>query len=506
MIANKKSLSSSKALSDYAERKKESMERANKLRQERNAKEYNSGPIKSSGISARRSGDDSNGSAITYPIGGSIIQREVLPQMPSLAERFIPEDLKNPTVLQTRIYNPVTVSFSANARSSIIGGSVFLSPPSDPAGFQYDLSDRPTVCSAMNAERLELVFGSSDHALYSVGLNGPKRKITKLYSKKYGHTDWVTGCSYLPNHRIVSCGMDGKICYWSLDKRKCDDLIGHEGSVSKVICDQTYNVCFSCGYDKRILGWNLDSSISNPALEFCGHEAPVLEICHQSNFLISGARDGSVFLWDVYSGELLNRYKAHPGQPTFLQFLGPSINGSSVNSSGIFVSAGTDGFVKLFDPRERNSVLRVAAHCDKRRNVSAAVSCVDILSSSSTAAAQHCRLVTGGADSTVRIFDLRLTPLDSSKTTSASEGSTMPISSWSHSRNSVYSVTAVGEDCVFTGDGVGMLFCYNVLSGALCYGIGASQNSAVKSIHALGANKVVAAGEDGKALLFEYSV
>ena len=75
-------------------------------------------------------------------------------------------------------------------------------------------------------------------------------------------------------------------------------------------------------------------------------------------------------------------------------------------------------------------------------------------------------------------------------------------------RNCVYSLCAIGDSCVFVGDGVGMMFCYDVLSGsersALKYGIQASSSGAVRCIVPVGNGSVAAAGEDGKILIFSY--
>ena len=117
----------------------------------------------------------------------------------------------------------------------------------------------------LSVANLFVVIGSSDHALYSINVIDAKRKHVTMYNKKYVHTDWVTGCCYLPDGRVVSCAMDSKICMWSRDRRSCVDLFGHQGSISKVVSDAQFNTFFSCGYDGKILGWNLSSS-SPPSL------------------------------------------------------------------------------------------------------------------------------------------------------------------------------------------------------------------------------------------------
>lgn len=51
----------------------------------------------------------------------------------------------------------------------------------------------------------EAVVGSADHGLKVFALDTCKQR-RNLYTKKFGHTEWVTTCCYLPDGRIVSGG------------------------------------------------------------------------------------------------------------------------------------------------------------------------------------------------------------------------------------------------------------------------------------------------------------
>ena len=100
---------------------------------------------------------------------------------------------------------------------------IYLNPPIDSCGMLYDISDRPILCSSMTHK--EIVFGSADHALYSIPLTShtntktsaikPSRLSSNssssdvnnnvmsmssyitMYSKSFGHTDWVTSLAHL---------------------------------------------------------------------------------------------------------------------------------------------------------------------------------------------------------------------------------------------------------------------------------------------------------------------
>jgi hypothetical protein len=38
--------------------------------------------------------------------------------------------------------------------------------------------------------------------------------MRELFSKNYGHSEWVTTCAHLTDGRLLSGGMDSKLCLW----------------------------------------------------------------------------------------------------------------------------------------------------------------------------------------------------------------------------------------------------------------------------------------------------
>ena len=98
---------------------------------------------------------------------------------------------------------------------------------------------------------------SADHGLHIYNTRTGKR-TKNLYNKRYGHTDWVTTCAFLQDGRILSGSMDKRLCLWDKGVVQCKDLVGHNGSISKVKVDHR-NVAISSGYDSSLLVWNLDN-------------------------------------------------------------------------------------------------------------------------------------------------------------------------------------------------------------------------------------------------------
>ena len=105
-----------------------------------------------------------------------------------------------------------------------------------------------------------------------------------MYGKRTGHTEWVTSVAHLPDGRVLSVGMDGKLCIWGHDRRTVSEIMAHRGSISKVAADTFYNVGVTCGYDKNLYLWKFGSgtnprfptSTKAPVVTFAGHDNPVL--------------------------------------------------------------------------------------------------------------------------------------------------------------------------------------------------------------------------------------
>lgn len=127
------------------------------------------------------------------------------------------------------------------------------------------------------------------------------KQIRQLYAKQYGHCDWVTTCAFLKDGRVLSGGMDKLLCLWDAKVVKCQNLTGHNSSVSKAKVDSN-NVAVTAAYDASLLVWNLDTLECLTGL-FNGHKDAVMEFEWFNSLVVSGARDGSMAMWDVNTGK-----------------------------------------------------------------------------------------------------------------------------------------------------------------------------------------------------------
>lgn len=114
---------------------------------------------------------------------------------------------------------------------------------------------------AMNPGANEAVVGSCDHGLKVIDVDKVKKK-RELYNKKYGHAEWVTSVTYTRDGRVLSAGMDSKLCLWDARAVKCSDLTGHTASISKVMASSTEDIAISSSYDKTLMVWDTKSGRS----------------------------------------------------------------------------------------------------------------------------------------------------------------------------------------------------------------------------------------------------
>lgn len=77
----------------------------------------------------------------------------------------------------------------------------WLRGPINESGSLCDICDQPIVCMSVNPNVDEFVVGSTDHALYVYEME-TCTKSRQLYSRDYGHTEWVTCVEYLSDGRV----------------------------------------------------------------------------------------------------------------------------------------------------------------------------------------------------------------------------------------------------------------------------------------------------------------
>jgi WD40 repeat protein len=102
----------------------------------------------------------------------------------------------------------------------------------------------------------QVVTGSADHGLRIYNVNTGAH-VRQLFNKNFGHKEWVSCVDITNDGRVVSGGMDGMLCLWDRRAVRCNNLTGHNGTISTLMVDER-DVAISGSYDKSCVVWDLN--------------------------------------------------------------------------------------------------------------------------------------------------------------------------------------------------------------------------------------------------------
>lgn len=323
----------------------------------------------------------------------------------------------------------------------------------------------PVLC--MDANRDIVVTGSTDHGLRVYSLTTGKQH-KELYNKSYGHTEWVTCVSILPDSRVVSGGMDSKICLWEAVGVKCKYLSDHSGSISHLKCDDK-GVLLSSSYDSSIRIYDMNHSVSSVGV-LCGmHKGPVTTFEWTNSLCASAGRDGEVCVWDINEEKCLQKIKLHNGQISKIKFHSDDSNTNLIITAGM-----NDGVLSAVDMRSNTKVFSKRVH-------SGAINFMD--------SNQSNLIITGSADKTIKLMDI---------TKSFDELGKM---------KSTDSITCgdLYESILAVGCADGNLLAYNIDTLDCMYGYGVDNKGTVKNVKIIPEKKkIITSGDSGHGMILLY--
>jgi WD40 repeat protein len=178
-----------------------------------------------------------------------------------------------------------------------------------------------------------------------------------------GHEERVRSVAFSPDgNKIVSGGGDGTIRLWDTSGNPIGQpFTGHQGYVSSVAFSPDGKTIVSGGGDKTIRLWNTSGNpIGHP---FKGHQGSVRSVAFSpdGNKIVSGGGDGTIRLWDTSGNPIGQPFTGHQGSvrtgvytPDIVTFIDGG--GDPVTTSVAFspdgnkiVSGGGDGTIRLWD-------------------------------------------------------------------------------------------------------------------------------------------------------------
>jgi transcription initiation factor TFIID subunit 5 len=143
-------------------------------------------------------------------------------------------------------------------------------------------------------------------------------------------------------HYFVSGGSDRTARLWLTDHiRQQRIFAGHDQDVDCVCFHPNSAYVFSASSDKTVRMWAITTG--NAVRMFTGHTGNVTAMeCSRDGKILASADDaGSIFLWDLASGRLLKRMRGHGKGGIW------SLSWSV--ESTVLVSGGADGTVRIWD-------------------------------------------------------------------------------------------------------------------------------------------------------------
>lgn len=128
-----------------------------------------------------------------------------------------------------------------------------------------------------------------------------------------GHDDWINAIAISRDERIaVSAGQDGKIIVWNFETlEKIRELTGHDGAVTCIALNENGDYAVSGGADKSLRVWDI---AAGKAIRLCrGHRESVttVSVSGDGRFALSGSTDNSVRFWYLGAGRCLTTLEGH---------------------------------------------------------------------------------------------------------------------------------------------------------------------------------------------------
>lgn len=343
----------------------------------------------------------------------------------------------------------------------------YTNPISNPNGPSSDIAlapehGGPILC--MDANKDIVVTGSTDHGLrvYSL-LTGKQQK--ELYNKNYGHTEWVTCVTILPDSRIVSGGMDSKICIWEPVGVKCKYIMDHTGSISNIKCDEN-GVLLSSSYDSSIRIYDLNSSTNSLSTLSGVHKGAVTDFEWKNSLCVSAGRDGIIGIWDINQEVCINSHKVHNGQMNRIKFHSDECDTNLIITAGM-----NDGVLSAIDMRSNTKVFSKRIH-------SGSINFMDSNKSN--------LIITGSVDKTIKILDI---------TKNFEELGKMKAT------DSIF-CGDLYESTLVVGCGDGNILAYNLNTMDCLYGYGVDNKGVVKNVKIIAdKKKIITSGESGQGMI-----
>ncbi|KAJ3062203.1 hypothetical protein HDU99_005294, partial [Rhizoclosmatium hyalinum] len=206
-----------------------------------------------------------------------------------------------------------------------------------------------------------------------------------------GHSRWIR-CLALGNGRLFSASWDNSVREWDLETGLCVRVFEgvHESGVNSVLVDEANIRLYSASEDRIIAVYDLNSGEVIDRWEASGGIIALhhIQLNGDLGYIAAASDNGTIGLWDASSGELVDSSPSSSNEVTSL-FL----------TAGRLFSAGNDKLVTEWDVSSMVKGRTFRGH-------SAYVSCLTGTEGESEGVPGGPRLFSGGWDGSVKVWDL----------------------------------------------------------------------------------------------------
>ncbi len=175
-------------------------------------------------------------------------------------------------------------------------------------------------------------------------------KSGKVLKEIKAHREPVFDIELSHNGKLLaSTAWDGVISLWNTETWERYNYIYNEGSSTYTLSFTENDAYLAVGMlDKTLKLWEIETK--RFVKEFVGHTNNVTSIEINGNEILSTSWDGSIILWDLYSGLIKQRF-----------FAEKSVFGASVIGDQI-ITAGADRLISFWDKNSGKKVAVLAGH------------------------------------------------------------------------------------------------------------------------------------------------